>query len=218
MTDPQLIPHWNWTRPRAMMLLVICLVAGIAGGWLLRGWQKPSATGSVTAASISTTAVSGKGSSPQMAGAPRLEDMADAKAAPLLNKLKTNPDDPALLTSLGNVYYDAQQYPDAIPFYKRALAIRPADAAVRTDMGTAYWYMGNADLAIAEFDRALTYAPDSPNTLFNRGLVRWKGKKDGPGAIADWNHLLAANPNYEGKEQISKMMAEVRNTKPSARN
>jgi tetratricopeptide (TPR) repeat protein len=85
-------------------------------------------------------------------------------------------------------------------------------------MGTAYWYMGNADLAIAEFDKALTYAPDSPNTLFNRGLVRWKGKKDGPGAIADWNQLLAANPNYEGKEQIVKMMAEVRNTQQPGRN
>ena len=95
---------------------MICLVAGIAGGWLLRGWQKPAATGSVTAASVSTTAVSGKGSTPQMPGAPRFEDMADAKAAPLLNKLKTNPDDPALLTSLGNLYYDAQQYPDAIQF------------------------------------------------------------------------------------------------------
>jgi hypothetical protein len=57
-----------------------------------------------------------------------------------------------------------------------------------------------------------------PNTLFNRGLVRWKGKKDGPGAIADWNQLLAANPNYEGKEQIAKMMAEARNTQRSGRN
>jgi tetratricopeptide (TPR) repeat protein len=116
-----------------------------------------------------------------------------------------------LLTSLGNLYYDAQQYPNAIQFYKRALAIRPADTAIRTDMGTAYWYMGNADLAIAEFDKALADAPDSPNTLFNRGLVNWKGKRDGPGAVADWKHLLAVNPNYEGKEQIDKMMAEVAN-------
>lgn len=153
-----------------------------------------------------------------MPATPRLEDVADAQAAPLLNKLKTNPDDPGLLTSLGNLYYDAQLYPNAIQFYKRALAIRPAETAVRTDMGTAYWYMGNADLAIAEFDKALTFAPDSPNTLFNRGLVRWKGKKDGPGAIADWNQLLAANPNYEGKEQISRMMAEIRNTKQPGRN
>jgi tetratricopeptide (TPR) repeat protein len=213
MRDPQKIPRRDWTRRRALMLLVICLITGIAGGWLLRGFQKPAAAGSVAAASVSTTPVNDKASAPQMPAAPRLEDMADAQAAPLLNKLKSNPDDPGLLTSLGNLYYDAQQYPSAIQFYKRAVAIRPADTAIRTDMGTAYWYMGNADLAIAEFDKALTYAPDSPSTLFNRGLVKWKGKRDGPGAVADWKHLLAVNPNYEGKEQIDKMMAEVANAR-----
>ncbi len=218
MRNSQQILSRDWTRPRAMMLLAICLLAGTAGGWLLRGLQKPAPAGSVTAASASTTPVNDKHSAPQMPGAARLEDMADAQAAPLLNKLKSNPDDPGLLTSLGNLYYDAQQYPSAIQFYKRVLAIRPADTAVRTDMGTAYWYMGNADLAIAEFDKALTYAPDNSNTLFNRGLVRWKGKKDGPGAIADWNQLLTANPNYEGKEQIVRMMAEVGNAQQSVRN
>ena len=71
-----------------------------------------------------------------------------------------------------------RQYPTAVDYYARALRFRPSDAAVRTDMGTAFWYMGNADTAIAEFNKALAYAPDNPNTLFNLGLVRWKGKKD----------------------------------------
>jgi len=148
----------------------------------------------------------------------RLEDIADAQAAPLLAKLKSNPNDPELLARLGNLYYDAQQYPNAIQFYSRVLAIRPADASVRTDMGTAYWYMGNPDLAIAQFDKALASAPNNPNTLFNRGLVKWKGKKDGAGAIADWNQLLSASPNYNGKQQIDQLMAEVRSTQRSARN
>ena len=47
--------------------------------------------------------------------------------------------------SIGNVYYDAQQYPIAVEYYTRALKLKPSDAAVRTDMATAYWYMGNAD-------------------------------------------------------------------------
>ena len=64
-----------------------------------------------------------------------------------------------LLTGVGNVYYDAQQYPVAVDYYGRALRINASDAAVRTDMATAYWYMGNADTAIEEFNKALTYAP-----------------------------------------------------------
>ena len=70
--------------------------------------------------------------------------------------------------------------------------------------------MGNADTAIAEFNKALTYAPTNPSTLFNLGLVKWKGKMDTAGALADWKKLLAANPNYEGKEQVEKMMAEMK--------
>jgi tetratricopeptide (TPR) repeat protein len=78
-------------------------------------------------------------------------------------------------------------------------------------MATAYWYMGNADTAIAEFNKALTYAPNSPNALFNLGLVKWQGKRDADGAVADWKKLLAANPKYEGKDKVEKMMAEAKN-------
>jgi tetratricopeptide (TPR) repeat protein len=77
-------------------------------------------------------------------------------------------------------------------------------------MATAYWYMGNADTAIAEFNKALTYAPNNPNTLFNLGLVKWQGKKDIDGAVADWKKLLAANPNYQGKDKVEQMMAEAK--------
>ena len=77
-------------------------------------------------------------------------------------------------------------------------------------MGTAYWYTGNADAAIAEFNKALTYQPTNPNTLFNLGLVKWKGKSDAAGAVADWQKLLAANPTYDGKENVEKLMAEMK--------
>jgi tetratricopeptide (TPR) repeat protein len=70
--------------------------------------------------------------------------------------------------------------------------------------------MGNADTAIAEFNKALGYAPNNPNTLFNLGVVKWQGKKDAAGAIADWEKLLAANPNYEEKDKVKQMMAEAK--------
>ena len=89
--------------------------------------------------------------------------------------------------------------------------MKPADAAVRTDMGTAFWFMGNADRAIVEFDKALTYVPNNPNTLFNLGLVKWKGKTDAAGAIAAWEKLLATAPNYEQKTQVEQMLGEARN-------
>ena len=76
-------------------------------------------------------------------------------------------------------------------------------------MGTAFWYMGNADKAIEEFNKALADVPNNPNTLFNLGLVEWKGKGDAAGALAAWKKLLAAHPGYEQKDQVQKMLAEV---------
>jgi len=200
----------QWTSVQANSLAVVCLLMGIAGGWFIRGLQNSAVTASGVAASVSAPAKKGTSPASQMPSPARLKEMADAQAAPILERLKSDPNNPDLLTSIGNLYYDAQQYPIAVDYYGRALKAKPADAAVRTDMATAYWYLGNADAAIAEFNKALTYEPNNPNTLFNLGLVKWQGKMDNAGAIADWEKLLTANPNYEGKDKVKQMMTDVK--------
>jgi len=197
----------EWTNKQALILMTLCLLVGITVGWFLGSGQTPrnASAKPVDHAPPATNA-------PPAAQAPdpaRLKQMADQQAAPLLSKLNADPNNPDLMISVGNVYYDAQQYPVAVGYYSRALRSRPSDAAVRTDMATAYWYMGNADMAIAEFNKALTYAPNNANTLFNLGLVKWQGKHDAAGAIADWKKLLAADPNYEAKDKVEQMLADV---------
>ena len=193
----------EWAVKRAMLLGAVCLAVGLAAGWLIRGWESPVAPTAAASAQApaSTTAPS--------ANAAQLKQQADSQAAPLLEQLKTQPDNADLLTNIGNIYYDAQLYPAAIDYYTRSLKAKPADASVRTDLGTAYWYLGNADSAIAQFDAALTYAPTNANTLYNRGLVKWQGKGDAAGATADWKKLLATNPNYEAKDKVEQMLAQV---------
>ena len=200
----------NWTGVQAYTLAVVCLLLGMAGGWLIRGSQTPVAPTAETA-SASAPAPSAMGGGMNAQPTPeQLKKMADTQAAPLIEKLKSDPNNPELLAGIGNFYYDAQQYPTAIDYYGRALKTKPADAAVRTDMATAYWYMGNADSAIAEFNKALTYEPNKPNTLFNLGLVKWQGKMDINGAVAEWEKLLKTNPNYEGKDKVEQMIAEAK--------
>ena len=210
MTDTNKTPLEQWTRERAIVLAVVCLAAGIAGGWFIRGSQGPATIAPAQALTAPASAANESGPATQAPSPARLREMADAQAAPQIEKLRTEPNSADVLTSIGNIYYDAQQYPIAIDYYGRALKARPADAAVRTDMGTAYWFMGNADAAITEFNKALAYAPTNPNTLFNRGLVKWQGKKDTAGAVADWEKLLAANPHYEARDKVEKMMADAK--------
>ena len=198
----------RWTRERTALLGLVCLLAGTAGGWSIRGLRAGApATATVAAAAEKQE----QAPEPQPPSPAQLKEMADAQAAPLIDRLKSEPADADVLTSIGNLYYDAQQYPIAVDYYARALKAKPADAAVRTDMGTAFWFMSNADRALAEFNKALTYVPDNPNTLFNLGLVKWKGKNDAAGAIAAWEKLLATDPNYEQKAQVEQMLVEAKN-------
>ena len=202
----------NWTGVQAYTLAVVCLLLGMAGGWLIRGSQSPAtAVAAVETASPSASAPAAMGGGMNAQPTPeQMKKMADSQAAPLIEKLKSDPNNPELLASVGNFYYDAQQYPIAVDYYGRALKAKPADAGVRTDMATAYWYMGNADTAIAEFNKSLTYEPNKANTLFNLGLVKWQGKMDINGAVADWEKLLATNPNYEGKDKVEEMIAQAK--------
>jgi Tfp pilus assembly protein PilF len=209
MSNPQPTSAMQWTRERAALLALVCLLAGAAGGWFIAAMRSPASISSAPRSSPVAAASQPPVSSPAQLAPAQLKQMADSQAAPLLQKLASDPASPGLLTSIGNLYYDAQQYPVAVDYYARALRLHPSDASVRTDMGTAFWYMGNSDRAIAEFNRALAYVPDNPNTLFNLGLVRWKGKNDPQGARTAWERLLATAPAYPQKSQVEQMLAEL---------
>jgi cytochrome c-type biogenesis protein CcmH/NrfG len=212
MTDRVQSPIKGWTPKQAVVVAFVCLTVGIAGGWSIRSVQNRGSAASEKTAIVTApaaTAAMPTASASNSAGPSQLKEMADTHAAPLLAQLQSNPQNPDLLTSIGNVYYDAQQYSIAVDYYARTLKIKPSDASVRTDMATAFWYMGNADRAIAEFNKALVYEPTNPNALFNLGIVKWKGKMDASGAADAWRKLLAANPNYDGKDKVKQLLAEV---------
>jgi tetratricopeptide (TPR) repeat protein len=200
----------HWTSKQALIFVTLCLMAGIAGGWFIRGFQGV-AQPSVTQAAVSAPAAPAIAAASQPPSPARLQAMADAQAAPLLEKLKSDPKNPEILTSIANLYYDAQQYPIAVNYYGRVLQANPSDVSARTDMATAYWYLGNADEAISQFNKALTYAPSNPNTLFNLGIVKWQSKHDSAGAIADWKKLLATSPHYEQRDKVQQMLTDVQN-------
>ncbi|MFZ0950631.1 MAG: tetratricopeptide repeat protein [Candidatus Sulfotelmatobacter sp.] len=194
----------QWTSAQAYILAVICLLAGIAGGWLVRGSQGPAAANSSAPAAGNANAAIQPPTPAQM------QETVDTQAGPLLEKLKADPANAGLLENIGNVYYDAQRFPIAIDYYQRALKVEPANTSVRTDMATAYWYTGNADAAIAEFQKSLSYEPNNANTLFNLGVVEWQGKMDIDKAVATWQKLLDTNPNYEAKDKVLELMAQAK--------
>lgn len=203
-----------WTTTQAFALAAVSLILGVCGGLLIRRATTRTVAPQVVSVPEQTAAPGAPmpasfGSVGAVPSAQELKQAADEQAAPLLEKLKSDPANAALLTSLGNMYYDAKQYPTAIQYYERSLTSQPADTAVRTDLGTAYWYNGDADTAIAQFQKALTYDQNKADTLFNLGIVEFQGKRDAKKAIAAWQKLLDANPGYENKDRVMQLIAQA---------
>jgi len=198
-----------WTDVQAYSLAVFCLVLGVALGYLFRGSASPGAT--TVQASSSAAGSMPQGQAPQAQVTPEQQKaMVDQTVAPLLATLKTNPGDLNTIVQVANLYYDGQQYPEAVKYYQLAVKSQPTNADLITDLGTSIWYMGDPDGAIAEFQTALKYKPDHPGTLFNLGIVRWQGKFDPKGAVEAWEQLLKLNPNYEHKQEVQEYIDRAR--------
>jgi len=198
----------------AYVLAVVCLIVGIAIGYLVRGGSVPTPTAeSHEGHNHPPAQTMGEGQvTPE-----QMKHMADKQAEPLLTKLKSSPNDPTLLANVGNVYYDAHQFKEAIDYYSRSLQSAPNNADVRTDMGTALYQSGKPDQALTEYGKVLKQNPKHANALVNQGIVRWEAKMDLQGAVNSWEELLKTNPDYPGRADVEQLMARVKahmNIKP----
>jgi len=200
----------NWTSSQAYTMAVLCLLVGLAAGYLVRGSSAPSVAPVSQQATPTAAAGAPGGVGASQVSPEQMKRMAEAQAQPLLARLKTEPNNAALPAEIGNIYYDTQQYQEAIRYYGDSLKLNPANADVRTDMGTAYYYMGDSDRALQEFNASLKYNPTHAQTLFNMGMVKWQGKMDSAGALAAWQQLLKANPNYPERAKVEELIAQVR--------
>jgi cytochrome c-type biogenesis protein CcmH/NrfG len=183
-----------------------CLLLGLAVGFLLRGSESQARASNVaTKGLVPEPAVAA-----QMPTLEQMKHMADKQVAPLLEQLNKDPKNKDLLMKAAYSYKSAHQFKDAAAYFDRALQVDPNNVAVRTEMASCLYYDGNVDGALAQLDEALKISPKDANSLFNLGVIRWKGKKDAAGAIHAWQELLQTNPNLDRKPIVERMIAEAR--------
>jgi cytochrome c-type biogenesis protein CcmH/NrfG len=197
----------GWTNTQVYAAIVVVLVLGGIGGYLLHSSGAPAESSTSTSSTNPTTPIS---SLPPSAITSAPGQVLDAQVKPLLQKLDTNPKDVSALTDLGNIYFDASQWSTAIGYYTRALNEFPNNPDVRTDMGISYYYSGESDRALKEFDQALKDDPRHVQTLFNVGVVKMNGKNDPKGAVAAWESLLKIDPAYRDRAKVETLLSEAR--------
>jgi cytochrome c-type biogenesis protein CcmH/NrfG len=197
----------TWSPKFVYGLAATCLGLGVLFGYLVRA----SAGSSAPVATEAKPAVVPVGV-PKVHPTPTLEQMkqlADKQVAPLLAEVKKNAKDKKALTQAGYVYKSAHQFQDAANYFGKALEVDPKDVTIRTEMASCLYYSGDVDGAIAQLQQSLKYAPRDANSLFNLGMIRWKGKNDPAGAVAAWQELLRTNPTLDRKPIVEQMIAEA---------
>lgn len=199
----------GWEPRQVYVMAAVCLVVGLALGYLFRGSQSPAARVTATGA---TSPVPAGGMGGQMPTLNQMKHMADVKAQPLLDKLKTDPANSDLLIQVATVYRSAHQFKEAAEYYDKSLRINPKNVLIRTEMASCLYYDGNVDGALAQLEQSLKDDPKNANALFNLGMIRLDAKKDPKGAVSAWQELLKLNPALEAdrKAAVEKMIAEAR--------
>ena len=75
------------------------------------------------------------------------------------------------VTGLANELYDAGRFDEAVPYYRRVVALDPANADLRVDLATCLYSTHKTPDAISELDTVLSANPRHANALYNRGVM-----------------------------------------------
>ncbi|MEW6320061.1 MAG: tetratricopeptide repeat protein [Acidobacteriota bacterium] len=182
------------------------LVLGVAGvffglilGWVI-GSQQVAGSRPPAAAAPQAQATP----PPQGGSQPAVLDQGRVQA--LRAVAEQNPRDAEPRVALGNLYFDAEQFQDAITWYEAALAINPNDPNVSTDLGVAYYYTNQPARGVKQFEHSLSVDPKHTKTLLNMGIVKAFGLQDLEGASAAWKQVVALAPSSPEGQQAQKLL------------
>jgi cytochrome c-type biogenesis protein CcmH/NrfG len=197
-------------KAESIVLAIAGSVFGLIVGWIL-GSQQTLVSNRLSAPVPQQTAAA-----PAAAPASQAVPLDENRAQAMRTAAEQNPTDAKARVELGNMYFDAERYADAITWYEDALRINPADPNVSTDLGVAYYYTNQADRAVSQFEQSLKVDPKHTKTLLNLGIVKAFGKQDLTGAAEAWQQVVALAPDSPEGQAARKALEGLRSAHPAA--
>ena len=194
-------------RNEALPLVVSMLVASGVMTWIV--WtQRPVPVESADPAPVPVA------ESAASSGAPTPAPIDEARVDELQSAAEQAPDDAQVRVDLGTLYFDAQRYEEAIPWFDAALALGLEEVQVSTNLGVAYFYTDDVDQSLAQFERSLELDPTHGQTLLSIGIVRAFGKQDFDGAIEVWEEVQRLMPGSREAIAAADAIEQMRSMHP----
>lgn len=153
-----------------------------------------------------------------LALSPRLRAPAPAAAAPVAADPSSHLPSPDLTAgmapaqadrTLGNFYYDHQNWPLAIRHYEAAISQGSNDSDIRTDLGNAYRFAHRPDDALAQYLLAQKMNPAHEFSLFNQGGLYLEQLMQPRKAIEIWNEYLVRFPQGRNVAAARQLIAQA---------
>jgi tetratricopeptide (TPR) repeat protein len=197
-------------KPESLVYAAAGTLFGVIVGWILGAQQ------ATMRAPTAPAAVAADAASPAPGGQSQQPPQLDAAAVQqFMKQAAAAPSSPAPKIALGNLYFDAERYPEAAQWYEDALRGDPKNPDVSTDLGVSYYYMNQPDKALAQFDKSLQINPKHVKTLLNVGIVRAFGKQDLTGAAAAWEQVVALSPSSPEGQQAKRALDAMKGAHPN---
>jgi cytochrome c-type biogenesis protein CcmH/NrfG len=195
-------------KPDSIAFAVAGVVFGLIAGWIIGSQQATARPG---AAPVAATAAATPGSG----GGTPAAVLDENKVKALTTVAEQQPENAQPRVELGNLYFDAERYADAIKWYSEALKLAPRDVNVSTDLAVAYYYTNQPDRALQQFDESLKIDPKHTKTLLNMGIVRAFGKQDLAGAEQAWQQVINLDPNSPEGQAAKRALDSLKSAHPA---
>jgi tetratricopeptide (TPR) repeat protein len=195
-------------KTESIAFAIAGVVFGLIAGWVIGTQQATTRAPAVApAAQAAAPAAANEGGT-------RAALLDDTQVNALKSVASREPSNPKPRVQLGNLYFDAERYDDAIKWYSEALTLTPNDVNVSTDLGVCYYYTNQPDKALQQFDRSLKLDQNHAKTLLNVGIVRAFGKQDLAGATEVWQRVLKLAPDSPEGQAAKRALDTLQSAHP----
>ena len=111
--------------------------------------------------------------------------------------------------TLGNYYYDHQNWAQAIRSYESAIKQGSDDADIRTDLGNAYRFSNRPEEALAQYGLAQKMNPAHEFSLFNQGGLYLEDLQQPGKALEIWREYLVRFPQGSNVAAAQQLIAQA---------
>lgn len=111
--------------------------------------------------------------------------------------------------TLGNFYYDHQNWAQAVAHYESAIRQGSDDADIRTDLGNSYRFAGRAQDALVQYELAQKMNPNHEFSLFNQGGLFLEDLHEPAKAVEAWQRYLQRFPNGQNVAAARQLIAQA---------